>query len=85
MYSKNTTAVNICKMLGHVLIVCLSAFHRVFVNRSLAMEKIKCFGFDMDYTLAGKRHNQYLKCQNINGCCIFYPQMLAVRFLYLSD
>lgn len=31
----------------------LSIF-RVFVNRSLAMEKIKCFGFDMDYTLAGK-------------------------------
>lgn len=28
--------------------------NRVFVNRSLAMEKIKCFGFDMDYTLAGK-------------------------------
>lgn len=27
---------------------------RVFVNRSLAMEKIKYFGFDMDYTLAGK-------------------------------
>uniref|UniRef100_A0A8C4NB48 5'-nucleotidase, cytosolic IIa n=1 Tax=Eptatretus burgeri TaxID=7764 RepID=A0A8C4NB48_EPTBU len=28
-------------------------FHRrVFVNRSLSMEKIKCFGFDMDYTLA---------------------------------
>ncbi|KAM4676584.1 cytosolic purine 5'-nucleotidase-like [Discoglossus pictus] len=26
--------------------------HRVFVNRSLALEKIKCFGFDMDYTLA---------------------------------
>ncbi|MED6252841.1 hypothetical protein ATANTOWER_017858 [Ataeniobius toweri] len=25
---------------------------RIFVNRSLAMEKIKCFGFDMDYTLA---------------------------------
>lgn len=31
-----------------------SPFFRVFVNRSLAMEKIKCFGFDMDYTLAGK-------------------------------
>lgn len=30
---------------------------RVFVNRSLAMEKIKCFGFDMDYTLAGKLKN----------------------------
>ncbi|XP_069394958.1 5'-nucleotidase, cytosolic IIa isoform X1 [Paralichthys olivaceus] len=28
------------------------AHHRVFVNRSLAMEKMKCFGFDMDYTLA---------------------------------
>ncbi|XP_068277427.1 5'-nucleotidase domain-containing protein 4-like isoform X4 [Nyctibius grandis] len=26
--------------------------HRIFVNRSLALEKIKCFGFDMDYTLA---------------------------------
>uniref|UniRef100_A0A8C4NB78 5'-nucleotidase n=1 Tax=Eptatretus burgeri TaxID=7764 RepID=A0A8C4NB78_EPTBU len=25
---------------------------KVFVNRSLSMEKIKCFGFDMDYTLA---------------------------------
>lgn len=22
------------------------------MNRSLALEKIKCFGFDMDYTLA---------------------------------
>ncbi|OXB58268.1 hypothetical protein ASZ78_010462 [Callipepla squamata] len=32
------------------------AYHRVFVNRSLAMEKIKCFGFDMDYTLAGLRN-----------------------------
>jgi len=27
---------------------------RVFVNRSLHMKKIKFFGFDMDYTLAGK-------------------------------
>lgn len=32
----------------------VSFLFRVFVNRSLAMEKIKCFGFDMDYTLAGK-------------------------------
>lgn len=31
-----------------------ASFFRVFVNRSLAMEKIKCFGFDMDYTLAGE-------------------------------
>ncbi|XP_022252149.1 cytosolic purine 5'-nucleotidase-like [Limulus polyphemus] len=27
-------------------------YHRVFVNRSLSLEKIKFFGFDMDYTLA---------------------------------
>ena len=26
---------------------------RVFVNRSLSLDKIKFFGFDMDYTLAG--------------------------------
>ncbi|OZC10277.1 HAD superfamily hydrolase, 5'-nucleotidase [Onchocerca flexuosa] len=26
--------------------------HRIFVNRSLRMEKIRFFGFDMDYTLA---------------------------------
>uniref|UniRef100_A0AAX7TKT2 5'-nucleotidase, cytosolic II, like 1 n=1 Tax=Astatotilapia calliptera TaxID=8154 RepID=A0AAX7TKT2_ASTCA len=26
--------------------------HRVFVNRSLTLENIKCYGFDMDYTLA---------------------------------
>ena len=30
------------------------AHKRVFVNRSLSMEKIKFFGFDMDYTLAGR-------------------------------
>lgn len=29
------------------------ANQRVFVNRSLSMEKIKYFGFDLDYTLAG--------------------------------
>ena len=27
-------------------------FYRIFVNRSLALEKIKFYGFDMDYTLA---------------------------------
>lgn len=29
--------------------------HRIFVNRSLHLEKIKFFGFDMDYTLAEYR------------------------------
>ncbi|XP_072913118.1 cytosolic purine 5'-nucleotidase-like isoform X3 [Hemitrygon akajei] len=33
--------------------------HRVFVNRSLELEKIKCFGFDMDYTLAVYRSPEY--------------------------
>lgn len=28
-------------------------YFRIFVNRSLHMENIKFFGFDMDYTLAG--------------------------------
>ncbi|KAG8574580.1 hypothetical protein GDO81_009231 [Engystomops pustulosus] len=33
--------------------------HRIFVNRSLCMEKIKCYGFDMDYTLAMYRSPDY--------------------------
>ncbi|XP_007905634.1 cytosolic purine 5'-nucleotidase isoform X3 [Callorhinchus milii] len=33
--------------------------HRVFVNRSLGLEKIKCFGFDMDYTLAVYNSPEY--------------------------
>ncbi|KAK7455926.1 hypothetical protein BaRGS_00039439 [Batillaria attramentaria] len=30
---------------------------RVFVNRSLMLEKVGFYGFDMDYTLAGKFWN----------------------------
>jgi len=33
--------------------------HRVFVNRSLQLSKIKFFGFDMDYTLAVYKSPQY--------------------------
>uniref|UniRef100_A0A8C2E0X2 5'-nucleotidase, cytosolic IIb n=1 Tax=Cyprinus carpio TaxID=7962 RepID=A0A8C2E0X2_CYPCA len=33
--------------------------NKVFVNRSLAMEKIKYFGFDMDYTLAVYKSPEY--------------------------
>lgn len=32
-----------------------SSHHRIFVNRSLSLDKIKYFGFDMDYTLAEYR------------------------------
>ncbi|XP_059099517.1 cytosolic purine 5'-nucleotidase-like isoform X1 [Tigriopus californicus] len=33
--------------------------HRIFVNRSLHLEKIKFFGFDMDYTLAEYKSPQF--------------------------
>ncbi|KAK7794366.1 hypothetical protein R5R35_007246 [Gryllus longicercus] len=35
------------------------AEHRVFVNRSLHLENIKFYGFDMDYTLAEYKSPQY--------------------------
>ncbi|XP_064163263.1 cytosolic purine 5'-nucleotidase-like isoform X2 [Anguilla rostrata] len=33
--------------------------HRVFVNRSLNLENIRCYGFDMDYTLAMYKSPDY--------------------------
>lgn len=39
---------------SHVVTSPCHLLFRIFVNRSLALEKIKCFGFDMDYTLASK-------------------------------
>lgn len=35
------------------------AAHRIFVNRSLHLENIKFYGFDMDYTLAEYKSPQY--------------------------
>lgn len=32
----------------------LLSLPRIFVNRSLALGKIRCLGFDMDYTLPGR-------------------------------
>ncbi|KAI5108005.1 cytosolic purine 5'-nucleotidase [Silurus meridionalis] len=63
------------------------AYHRVFVNRSLAMEKIKCFGFDMDYTLAVYKSPEYeslgfdLTVERLVS--IGYPQEL-LNFVYDS-
>lgn len=37
-----------------LLMICIFFNCRIFVNRSLHLDKIKFFGFDMDYTLAGK-------------------------------
>ncbi|KAI4813336.1 hypothetical protein KUCAC02_024668 [Chaenocephalus aceratus] len=57
----------------------------VFVNRSLAMEKIKCFGFDMDYTLAVYKSPEYeslgfdLTVERLVN--IGYPQEL-LNFVY---
>ena len=35
------------------------SFLRIFVNRSLTLEKIKFYGFDMDYTLAEYKSPEY--------------------------
>lgn len=34
--------------------------YRVFVNRSLHLENIKYYGFDMDYTLAGEQQQIFV-------------------------
>jgi hypothetical protein len=41
------------KILQLLIMISLSV-RRIFVNRSLHMENIKFYGFDMDYTLAGE-------------------------------
>uniref|UniRef100_A0A8D0G4R9 5'-nucleotidase domain containing 4 n=1 Tax=Sphenodon punctatus TaxID=8508 RepID=A0A8D0G4R9_SPHPU len=50
---------------------------RIFVNRSLALEKIKCFGFDMDYTLAMYKSPDYeemaFQLLQERLVCIGYP------------
>ena len=35
------------------------SFLRIFVNRSLTLEKIKFYGFDMDYTLADYKSPEF--------------------------
>jgi len=47
------------KAQSNLFVHCLLYFCRIFVNRSLHMEKIKFFGFDMDYTLAEYKSPQY--------------------------
>uniref|UniRef100_A0A8C5M8W8 Cytosolic purine 5'-nucleotidase n=1 Tax=Leptobrachium leishanense TaxID=445787 RepID=A0A8C5M8W8_9ANUR len=59
--------------------------HRVFVNRNLALEKIKCFGFDMDYTLAVYRSPDYeelgFELLVDRLVCIGYPhQILEYKY-----
>jgi 5' nucleotidase family len=61
-----------CRLVGSSLTNCLDYFtnrrfthnmlinrYRIFVNRSLHLENIKFYGFDMDYTLAEYKSPQY--------------------------
>ncbi|XP_017196431.2 5'-nucleotidase domain-containing protein 4 isoform X1 [Oryctolagus cuniculus] len=58
---------------------------RIFVNRSLALGKIRCFGFDMDYTLAAYKSPAYetlafeLLLEHL--VCIGYPHEI-LRYTY---
>ncbi|XP_068943576.1 5'-nucleotidase domain-containing protein 4 isoform X1 [Petaurus breviceps papuanus] len=58
---------------------------RVFVNRSLALGKIRCFGFDMDYTLAVYKSPDYealafeLLLERL--VCVGYPHEI-LRYVY---
>jgi len=54
MYQKNIWMIPILFSYGNFIFKMLfSLLCRVFVNRSLHLENIKYYGFDMDYTLAG--------------------------------
>ncbi|XP_045406589.1 5'-nucleotidase domain-containing protein 4 [Lemur catta] len=58
---------------------------QIFVNRSLALGKIRCFGFDMDYTLAAYKSPAYealafeLLLERL--VCIGYPHEI-LRYTY---
>ncbi|XP_040849291.1 5'-nucleotidase domain-containing protein 4 [Ochotona curzoniae] len=58
---------------------------RIFVNRSLALGKIRCFGFDMDYTLAAYKSPAYetlafeLLLERL--VCVGYPHEI-LRYTY---
>uniref|UniRef100_A0A8C6RQ78 5'-nucleotidase domain containing 4 n=1 Tax=Nannospalax galili TaxID=1026970 RepID=A0A8C6RQ78_NANGA len=57
----------------------------IFVNRSLALGKIRCFGFDMDYTLAAYKSPAYealtFKLLLERLVCIGYPHEI-LRYTY---
>merc|ERR1712168_1757657 len=49
---------------------------KVFVNRSVNLEKIKIFGFDMDYTLAVYKSPQYEKL----GFDLIIDRLIAIGY-----
>lgn len=68
-----------------ILSFSVSSLFRVFVNRSLAMEKIKCFGFDMDYTLAGKCTTVAALAVNTSLLCVCVGALSPPSLLYNVD
>ncbi|XP_076252271.1 5' nucleotidase B isoform X1 [Rhynchophorus ferrugineus] len=62
-----------------------SAAHRIFVNRSLHLENIKFYGFDMDYTLAEYKSPHYEKLGfdlvKTHMVSLGYPQEI-LEFVY---
>ena len=62
--------------------------HRIFVNRDLQMEKIKFFGFDMDYTLAEYISPEYEALQfdlSINRLIENMGYPVALKSIYKYD
>ncbi|XP_017782621.1 PREDICTED: cytosolic purine 5'-nucleotidase isoform X2 [Nicrophorus vespilloides] len=53
-----------------------SAPHRIFVNRSLHLENIKFYGFDMDYTLAEYKSPEY----EILGFDLVKERMVSIGY-----
>lgn len=85
MFSLHTEVELSCMFLKITLLILsfsVSSLFRVFVNRSLAMEKIKCFGFDMDYTLAGKCTTVAALAVNTSLQCVCVGALSPPSLLY---
>ena len=58
---------------------------RVFVNRSLHLEKIKYYGFDMDYTLAEYKSPELEVCERVFFLSKFmYSEMATHKYMTRS-
>lgn len=58
----NPRLAGVCVCVSVAVFLC----RRIFVNRSLTLENIKCYGFDMDYTMASACRNarwRWWKCR----------------------
>jgi len=48
------------------------------------MEKIKCFGFDMDYTLAGEYLNFFCRWLSLEYCLLLSKKQFLDGLLHLA-